>query len=150
MPCPHGRQLSKCKDCGGSSFCEHGRRRSVCKECGTLGAYPARPASRVREVEGKVHRNTTLCTQPTRVQARHPDARTGGKVPAVAHGCASDPGSDPAHRRHLRPRGVRAVPPSPKIVNHASRAGGANILLTIRSEKGAAAPIGASWYLCLK
>ena len=24
------------------------------------------------------------------------------------------------------------------------------LLLTIRSEKGAAAPIGASWYLCLK
>ena len=24
----------------------------------------------------------------------------------------------PAHRRHLRPRGVRAVPPSPEIVNH--------------------------------
>eukprot|EP00964_Phaeocystis_antarctica_P003901 scaffold2088_cov61-Phaeocystis_antarctica.AAC.4 len=34
----------------------------------------------------------------------------------------SGPGSDPAHRRHLRPRGVRAVPPSPEIVNHASRA----------------------------
>ena len=34
MPCPHGRQLSKCKDCGGSRICEHGRRRSRCKDCG--------------------------------------------------------------------------------------------------------------------
>ena len=28
--------------------------------------------------------------------------------------------------------------------------GSSSILLTIRSENGAAAPIGASWYLCLK
>ena len=34
MPCPHGRQRSQCKDCGGSGLCEHGRRRSTCKECG--------------------------------------------------------------------------------------------------------------------
>ena len=32
--CPHGRQRSKCKECGGSEICEHGRRRSKCKECG--------------------------------------------------------------------------------------------------------------------
>ena len=32
--CPHGRQRSKCKECGGSGLCEHGRQRSKCKECG--------------------------------------------------------------------------------------------------------------------
>ena len=32
--CEHGRQRSRCKECGGGSFCEHGRRRSRCKECG--------------------------------------------------------------------------------------------------------------------
>jgi hypothetical protein len=32
--CKHGRQRSNCKECGGSGICEHGRRRSVCKECG--------------------------------------------------------------------------------------------------------------------
>ena len=32
--CEHGRLRSKCKDCGGGSICEHGRRRSECKECG--------------------------------------------------------------------------------------------------------------------
>ena len=32
--CEHGRERSKCKDCGGSGLCEHGRQRSRCKECG--------------------------------------------------------------------------------------------------------------------
>ena len=32
--CPHGRQRSQCKECGGSGICEHGRVRSKCKECG--------------------------------------------------------------------------------------------------------------------
>ena len=31
--CPHGRERSKCKECGGGSICVHGRRRSRCKEC---------------------------------------------------------------------------------------------------------------------
>ena len=35
--CPHGRQRSKCKECGGSEICEHGRVRSKCKECGGSG-----------------------------------------------------------------------------------------------------------------
>ena len=26
--CPHGRQRSRCKECGGSAICEHGRERS--------------------------------------------------------------------------------------------------------------------------
>ena len=34
MPCPHGQQHSRCKECGGSGICEHGRRRSNCTECG--------------------------------------------------------------------------------------------------------------------
>jgi hypothetical protein len=34
MPCPHGRQKSTCKECGGSSICEHKKLRSQCKECG--------------------------------------------------------------------------------------------------------------------
>ena len=31
--CEHGRERSKCKECGGSQICEHGREHS-CKECG--------------------------------------------------------------------------------------------------------------------
>ena len=37
MPCPHGRQRSRCKDCGGGGLCEHGRERTQCKECGGSG-----------------------------------------------------------------------------------------------------------------
>ena len=32
--CEHGREKSKCKDCGGASICQHGREKSRCKECG--------------------------------------------------------------------------------------------------------------------
>jgi hypothetical protein len=32
--CPHHRQRSRCKECGGGSICEHNKRRSECKECG--------------------------------------------------------------------------------------------------------------------
>ena len=35
--CPHGRQRSRCKECGGSGICEHGRLRYLCKECGGSG-----------------------------------------------------------------------------------------------------------------
>ena len=35
--CPHGRQRSYCKECGGSGICEHGRQRSRCKDCGGSG-----------------------------------------------------------------------------------------------------------------
>ena len=31
--CEHGREPSRCKDCGGSGLCEHGRVRSRCKDC---------------------------------------------------------------------------------------------------------------------
>jgi hypothetical protein len=32
--CPHGRQHSLCKECGGASICLHNRIKSTCKECG--------------------------------------------------------------------------------------------------------------------
>ena len=32
--CPHQRQRSQCKECGGGSICPHQRRRRQCKECG--------------------------------------------------------------------------------------------------------------------
>ena len=34
IACPHGRQRTRCKECGGGAICEHGRIRSMCKECG--------------------------------------------------------------------------------------------------------------------
>ena len=40
MPCPHGKQKSRCKDCGGSGICEHGKRKDQCKDCGGSGICP--------------------------------------------------------------------------------------------------------------
>ena len=31
--CPHGRQRSKCKECGGSEICQHQKLRNMCKDC---------------------------------------------------------------------------------------------------------------------
>ena len=31
--CPHQRQRSRCRECGGASICPHQRIRSRCKEC---------------------------------------------------------------------------------------------------------------------
>lgn len=32
--CPHNRQKSICKECGGSGICSHNKRKSRCKDCG--------------------------------------------------------------------------------------------------------------------
>jgi hypothetical protein len=31
--CEHGRQKSRCKDCG-TGYCKHGRQKCKCKDCG--------------------------------------------------------------------------------------------------------------------
>ena len=38
--CPHQRQKSRCKECGGAGICPHQRIRSQCKECGVGGKRP--------------------------------------------------------------------------------------------------------------
>lgn len=35
--CEHGRQKSRCKDCGGASVCIHGRQKYYCRDCGGSG-----------------------------------------------------------------------------------------------------------------
>ena len=51
--CPHGRQRSKCKECGGGSVCEHGRERYRCKECGGRGVCKhGRQRSKCKECGG--------------------------------------------------------------------------------------------------
>jgi hypothetical protein len=32
--CEHGKQKSRCKDCGGSGICKHNKHKAFCKECG--------------------------------------------------------------------------------------------------------------------
>ena len=75
--CEHGRQRSKCKDCGssgicvlallraragaghnckdcgGSGICEHGRQRSRCKDCGGGGHVTFVEATEVDEFDGE-------------------------------------------------------------------------------------------------
>ena len=51
--CPHGKQRSRCKECGGGGICEHGRVRSTCKECGGSGICEhGRVRSRCKECGG--------------------------------------------------------------------------------------------------
>ena len=53
MPCVHGRQRSRCKECGGGGLCEHGRDRSRCKECGGGGLCEhGRQRSKCKECGG--------------------------------------------------------------------------------------------------
>ena len=40
MPCSHGKEKSRCKDCGGSGICSHGKRKSRCIDCGGSGLCP--------------------------------------------------------------------------------------------------------------
>ena len=51
MPCPHRRQRSQCKECGGSGICEHGRQRSQCKECGSDGHVTTLEATEVDVID---------------------------------------------------------------------------------------------------
>jgi len=32
--CEHGKQKSRCRECGGSQICKHGKQKAYCKECG--------------------------------------------------------------------------------------------------------------------
>ena len=34
LKCEHGRERSRCKDCGQTGICVHGRKKSICKPCG--------------------------------------------------------------------------------------------------------------------
>jgi hypothetical protein len=52
--CPHRRQRSKCKVCGGKGVCTHGRVRSSCKDCGSKGfCSHGRQRSRCKDCGGK-------------------------------------------------------------------------------------------------
>jgi hypothetical protein len=58
--CQHGRVKSVCKECGGSSICQHGRVKSVCKECGGGGSICQHGKQRRTCKEcGKAHRTQT-------------------------------------------------------------------------------------------
>ena len=51
--CPHNRQRSRCKDCGGMGICEHNRQKSKCRECGGASICPhQRVRSRCKDCGG--------------------------------------------------------------------------------------------------
>ena len=51
--CPHQRERSLCKECGGASICPHQCKRSTCKECGRASICPhQRQRSRCKECGG--------------------------------------------------------------------------------------------------
>ena len=51
--CPHGRERSRCTECGGAGICPHQRERSKCKESGGAGLCPhQRQRSRCKECGG--------------------------------------------------------------------------------------------------
>jgi hypothetical protein len=50
--CGHGRERTRCKDCGGSGLCPHGRRKNQCKDCAPRPTSPEpAPPQAAREPE---------------------------------------------------------------------------------------------------
>ena len=74
--CEHGRERRGCKDCGGGSICEHGRRRTQCKDCGGGGPVIFLEATEVDEFDGEEDLDEWVPT----VQARAVGGPRGGKV----------------------------------------------------------------------
>ena len=98
MPCPHGRQRSKCKQCGGSGICQHGRERRRCKECGgSQICQHGRRRSDCKECEDhrcaqchrtfssaqalKYHVDREVCSNRNRQQPGTKRKRTGSTTP---------------------------------------------------------------------
>ena len=52
--CEHGRQKSRCRDCGTGHYCEHGRQKRQCKYCGTGYCEHGRPKHQCKDC-GKGH-----------------------------------------------------------------------------------------------
>jgi hypothetical protein len=50
--CEHGRQPSRCKDCG-TGFCKHGRRKDQCKDCDTGHCQHGRQKSQCKDCRSK-------------------------------------------------------------------------------------------------
>ena len=64
--CPHGKQKSRCKDCGGSEICTHDRVRYTCKDCKGSGICEHdRVRYRCKDCKGKgisIHgKNKSYC-----------------------------------------------------------------------------------------
>ena len=70
-----GGSAASGKECGGGSFCEHGRQRSKCKECGGGRPVTFLEATEVEEFDGEEDPDECIPT----VQARVVGGPRGGK-----------------------------------------------------------------------
>ena len=77
--CPHQRQMSRCKQCGGSGICPHKRERSACKECGGEHLPAPAPKEQMQALRGGRH-----LPAPAH-QERMQGVRGGEHLPAPAH-----------------------------------------------------------------
>ena len=108
--CPHQRQRSRCKECGGASICQHQRRRSRCKECGGASiCQHQRQRSTCKECGG------TGAPASASTSAKGADARSAG-FPGNFPGMAGHPVSHPTCDVPFPPRrsGDRVGIPKPR------------------------------------
>ena len=85
--CPHQRQRSQCKDCGGSAICEHQRERRRCKYCG--GSYfceHQRRRSRCKDCDGG-----SIC-EHQRIRSRCKDCLKQAEESSAQSGRSRDAG----------------------------------------------------------
>ena len=73
--CPHGRQRSQCKECGGSSICEHGRQRHNARSAvGHKSASTVVGALGARSAVGHQSASTVVCALGARSAVVHQSA----------------------------------------------------------------------------
>jgi len=75
--CPHDRDRSRCKECGGSGICQHQRIRRQCKECG--GSKMCQ--HRRRRSECKECGGSSICPH----QRQRSKCKERGDLPTPAH-----------------------------------------------------------------
>lgn len=93
--CPHGRQWSVCKECGGTSICEHERRRHECKECnGASICEHERIRKECKECDG-----ASICKHERR---RSQCKECHGGFPCPVDGCNKLLSSKGNLKRHIK------------------------------------------------
>ena len=117
--CEHGRERSRCKQCGGSQICEHSRVRSRCKECGgsqICGTVVS--ALCARSVVGAQSASTVVYA----LSARYVVAAREILTLLVSNSITASPSprSRPVASHHIRDR-LRQLPHVPQPMRRAQR-----------------------------
>jgi len=104
--CPHGKQKSICTDCGGSGLCQHGRRKSRCTDCG--GSVQAKCPHRKRKSMCTECDGSALC-QHGRRKDKCTECQTLAEIAGLDMSKVMSCGLAP--RLITRPAGVQALTP---------------------------------------